>query len=970
MCGIVAIFSYHADAPPVDSVELMQIREAMLSRGPDGAGLWVSRDQKVGLAHRRLAIIDTTDAGAQPMATPDGRLRITFNGEIYNYRELRASLSSRGYVFLSNSDTEVLLYLYREHGKEMLPLLRGMYALAIWDEERRALFLARDPLGIKPLYYADDGKTIRVASQVKALVAGGAVDIAAEPAGHVGFFLWGYVPEPYTLYKGIRALPAGSTLWVTRGSRPTEESVYSVTRLFEEAESRAENDHRNLIAGHSLREHVIDSVRHHLVADVPVGVFLSAGIDSSTLAALVTETGGDLRTITLGFREYLGTSEDETQLAEQMAHRYGARHQTAWITKKDFQDALPRVLAAMDQPSIDGVNTYFVARAAASIDLKVAISGLGGDELFAGYSHFEAIPRLVGALAWADHVPWAGRTFRIVSAPILKRLTSPKYAGLLEYGGTLEGAYLLRRGLFMPWELPEVLDGEMVREGWRALEPLARLEGTHDAIRSERLKITALDFIWYLRNQLLRDADWASMAHSVEVRTPLVDWKLLNDLTPVLVRARAPGKADLGRLPEKSLPEAVRSRAKTGFSVPVREWMLAATGLRDRGLRGWARFLHRNLGNHKRALMLLSDAYGGHGGIAKFNRDFLRAATSHPGYREIIAVPRLQPGSVGKRLPSKLRWDTGGLGGKIRYGLHFVRGLARDRRYELVVCGLINMLPLALVARAATHAPLLLIIHGIEAWRPRRSVFVNRLVRKVDYVIAVSETTKERFVAWSGFSAEQVVVIPNCVDSHRFHPMPKNPKLVKRYGLDGRKVLMTLARLDSRERYKGVDQILEIMPMLVEKAPDLVYLVVGDGDDRDRLAQKAKALDPDEHVIFAGHVPEEEKVDHYNIADAFAMPGWGEGFGIAYLEAMACGVPVVGSILDGSKDALRGGKLGVLVDPRDANDVRRGILEALSTPRGVPAGLEYFSYPRNEGRLKDILDHIALYAHTLETQHF
>jgi asparagine synthase (glutamine-hydrolysing) len=574
----------------------------MAARGPDGAGHWISKDRRVGLAHRRLAIIDTSVAAAQPMATADGSFRVSFNGEIYNYQELRRSLVIKGHVFLTNSDTEVLLHLYQEYGAGLLSRLRGMYAFAIWDESKQALFLARDPLGIKPLYYADDGQTLRVASQVKALLAGGRVETAPEPAGHVGFFLWGYVPEPFTLYRGVRALPAGASMWVEKGGQPRIETTFSVTRLLIDAEARvARADADTLTDGRPgddrLGRLVRDSVRAHLVSDVPVGVFLSAGMDSTTLAALVAETGSDLRTVTLGFREYQGTPHDEVPLAEEVARHYGARHSTVWVTRKDFEEELTRVLAAMDQPSIDGVNTYFVARAAASIGLKVAISGLGGDELFAGYSHFEDIPRLVGGLAWVRRAPWAGRAFRLVSAPIFRRLTSPKYAGLLEYGGTFEGAYLLRHGLFMPWELPEVLDGEMVREGWRVLEPLARLDETHKTIRNERLKITALEMIWYLRNQLMRDADWASMAHSLEVRTPFVDWNLLRDLAASLALVHAPRKPDLAQLPAKSLPEGVLSRRKTGFSIPVREWMLAAMGKPERGLRGWARVLHGYHGN-------------------------------------------------------------------------------------------------------------------------------------------------------------------------------------------------------------------------------------------------------------------------------------------------------------------------------------------------------------------------------------
>ncbi len=221
MCGIAAIFSYRA-GPPVDESQLLRIRDRMTSRGPDGAGIWLSEDRRVGLAHRRLAIIDLSQSAAQPMFNDTGMLAIVFNGEIYNYRELRTELEKTGFRFKSSSDTEVLLHLYEDTGVKMLDRLRGMYAFALWDSRKKALLVARDPYGIKPLYYADNAKTFRVASQVKALLAGGAIDTTPNPAGHAGFFLWGHVPDPHTIYRGVRAVPAGSSLWVQQGETVRE----------------------------------------------------------------------------------------------------------------------------------------------------------------------------------------------------------------------------------------------------------------------------------------------------------------------------------------------------------------------------------------------------------------------------------------------------------------------------------------------------------------------------------------------------------------------------------------------------------------------------------------------------------------------------------------------------------------------------------------------------------------------------
>jgi len=570
MCGLAAILC-RSSAPPVDAGELVRIRDHMAARGPDSSGRWIAEDGRIGLAHRRLSIIDLSPAGAQPMEGADGRLRLVFNGEIYNYRALRSELEAAGAVFRSDGDTEVILELYRRHGTRALGRLRGMFAIALWDDENRGLLLARDGFGIKPLYIADDGRTLRAASQVKALLAGGAVDTAADAAGHAGFFLWGHVPEPHTLYRAVRPLPAGTWLWAGVDGGRAEGRFFDLSA--ELAAARAlPPDHER------LRAALQDSVRAHLVADVPVGVFLSAGRDSATLAALAAEAAsGPVQTMTLGFAEFEGTPRDEVPAAERIAALYRTQHRTRRITAADFAASRARILADMDQPSVDGVNTWFVAREARALGLKVALSGLGGDELFAGYDSFRQIPRLVAATRPLRLLPGLGRLARAVSAPWIGRFAPPKAAGLLELGTTYGDAYLLRRGLLMPWELPSVLPPEMAREGWRALAPLLALEATHAGIGSPRLKVSALEASWYMKNQLLRDSDWAGMAHSLEIRVPLVDVDLWR-----AVAALGAGKGDMAACAHPPLPPEILNRPKTGFFVPVAEWL----GARD--LRGWA----------------------------------------------------------------------------------------------------------------------------------------------------------------------------------------------------------------------------------------------------------------------------------------------------------------------------------------------------------------------------------------------
>jgi asparagine synthase (glutamine-hydrolysing) len=383
-------------------------------------------------------------------------------------------------------------------------------------------------------------------------------------------------------------------LWVSRDGPRAPQRYADVTDLLLQTEAEPMSLTREE-ARERLREAILDTVRHHLVADVEVGVFLSSGLDSTTLAALASEVGGRLRTVTLGFEEYRGTPHDETPLAEVVARQYGAQHQTIWITRQHFEDEFTRMIDRMDQPSVDGVNSFFVARAASEAGLKVALSGLGGDELFAGYDSFRQIPRVVRALR---HLPAAhalGRGVRTLSAPVLERLTSPKYASVFEYGADYPGAYLLRRGLFLPWELDRVLETEFVQEGWRALDTIGRLTETVAGLTTNRFKISALEASWYMRNQLLRDTDWASMSHSLEVRVPLVDWTLWRQVAALIRVDPTLDKRAMSATPKIALPAAVVERRKTGFITPTREWLLQRQcdqRFSQRGLRGWARFVH------------------------------------------------------------------------------------------------------------------------------------------------------------------------------------------------------------------------------------------------------------------------------------------------------------------------------------------------------------------------------------------
>ena len=459
-----------------------------------------------------------------------------------------------------------------------------MYAFAIWDTVEQSLFLARDPFGIKPLYWHDDGNTIRFSSQVKSLLAGGGIKTESEPAGVVGYWIWGSVPEPFTLYKDLLSLEAGTWLKIYRGGNRAIGTFQSLFDVYcgKDASPSPYPD---------LRSALLDSVRHHLIADIPVGIFLSAGIDSSTILALATECGAPLNSVTLGFKEYQGTSDDETVIAELVAKKYGGKHETIWLTQQDFEDKLDHYIASMDQPTLDGLNTYLVADAAAQAGMKVALSGLGGDELFGGYPAFHQVPKIYQLGQMLSKAPYLAKALRQLSSPILRQFTSEKYAGLFEYGATWQGAYTLRRATRMPWEINDIgcLDPQIIAIG---LERLAQSYPTDEKLNgfgSPFAIISYLESVQYMRNQLLRDSDWAGMAHSLEIRMPFLDIPLAQYLAQQRNVGNVLRKKDIPLTLELALPNGITNRPKTGFVIPVTNWLKNSTlnTKNQRGLRAW-----------------------------------------------------------------------------------------------------------------------------------------------------------------------------------------------------------------------------------------------------------------------------------------------------------------------------------------------------------------------------------------------
>jgi glycosyltransferase involved in cell wall biosynthesis len=353
-------------------------------------------------------------------------------------------------------------------------------------------------------------------------------------------------------------------------------------------------------------------------------------------------------------------------------------------------------------------------------------------------------------------------------------------------------------------------------------------------------------------------------------------------------------------------------------------------------------------------LALMPDSYHGFGGIAQYNRDLIDALAASDRVEKIVSLARHYPDSDSglNSHPEKLVQQCLP-GSSARYMMNALRGAMKSRA-DVILCGHIHMLPAAALIKKLIGRPLILEAYGIEAWQPQPG-FRSWGIQYVDLVIAISRFTRELLMRWSGIDPHRIRVIPNAVHLNRYSNGEKPGYLLDRYGLQGKRVLLTLGRLQQLEGYKGQDRIITLLPKLINRFPDLVFMIVGDGSDRARLEEIVATLKLQDHVIFAGRIPEKEKVDHYNLADAFAMPSTSEGFGFVFLEAAACGLPVLGGRIDGSRDALVDGRLGVMIDPENTDELLDGLEEILERKKQVLDCLAPFDFPRFTRQIQELV---------------
>jgi asparagine synthase (glutamine-hydrolysing) len=589
VCGICGVAFLNTAKEAESRVRAMAA--AMRHRGPDGEGfLCDPRAPGLALGMRRLSIIDLA-GGQQPIWNETRDVAVLFNGELYNYREMRERLARLGHQFATRSDTEILVHAWEEWGEECLGELRGMFAFAIVDFRKRyaagaVLFLARDPLGIKPLYYAQTKEGFAFASEVRALLSSDIPSRAISQDALTSYLLFGSVSEPVTMFEGVFSLPPGHCVLLyipDRRRLPRAHPWWDPWRSPAAKDPRAPKTFRAAAA--ALRPLLEDSVRAHLIADVPIGLFLSSGIDSGAIAALAAREHGGIASFTLTFP---GTPFDESQLTRDVARRCGTKHCELPLDGSEIPKRLDEALAAQDQPTMDGVNTYFVSWAARQVGLKVALSGLGGDELFSGYSTFADTPRLVRVAAAAKLVPAPARRATIGLVRAAAGWRSPdaarKAAAVWSEPDRLPHAYYFARTLFPPGTIDKLMDpryrpSSVAADGY-SLEPtwLGWLQHGANEVRGLETAraVSWMEMRSYMASTLLRDTDSVSMARSLEVRVPLLDTPIVefvNALPDLARRREGAQKALLVEALGPLLPAEIAMQKKRTFTLPWEQWL-------------------------------------------------------------------------------------------------------------------------------------------------------------------------------------------------------------------------------------------------------------------------------------------------------------------------------------------------------------------------------------------------------------
>ena len=553
MCGLLALIDFKNKLNySIDN--LNSYRDAMTSRGPDDKGHWIDEDYKIYLGHRRLSILDTSKNGVQPMFDQSKKFAILYNGEVYNFKNLKLKLLSFGYKFKSVSDTEVILNMYIHYGEKFVTYLEGMFSIVIYDFIKDEVLAYRDKFGIKPLYVYKKDSFIGLCSQVKPLLNIKNLDLSYSDQGHISFLMWGSVSEPHTLYEKIKTVETGTYLKINRDGLISLK-YFDINNL--DQLPKKNNFLKNIL---------LDTVSRHTVSDVPICTFLSSGIDSTTiLENLNIVENVSLNTINLSF-EYKNNFLDETYDSEMIASLYNSNHYKKKISNNDFFLDENNIFQHMDQPTVDGINTYFISKFAREKNFKVALSGLGADEIFKGYDLFKQIPKIY-------------KLFKLFPKEIGKIISKfghkvnndkiMKLLILMKDKESIPWLYYVKRGIFMPHEINKFFNIKTIKD-----------HIDNYILKTERLcdsnilsSLSKIEFENYLKNQLLRDSDWAGMASSIEIRVPFVDANFISNLSNTNIFEHNYQKKDLTNLIKQPNIKKIISKPKRGFYTPVEHWV-------------------------------------------------------------------------------------------------------------------------------------------------------------------------------------------------------------------------------------------------------------------------------------------------------------------------------------------------------------------------------------------------------------
>ena len=955
--------------------DVIAMRDAMLHGGPDADGVYVDEQACLALGHRRLSIIDLSDAGNQPMMRD--HLVLSFNGEIYNYVVLREELKKAGYHFTTESDTEVIIRAYQHWGVGCFDRFRGMFALAIYDTHKSELILARDYAGIKPLYYYCKNNQLYFASEIRAFHA--LKDRWSEREDWKIFFLtYGFLPDPVTTLQDVHPLEKGSYC------------IFQLNHLTCRTEFFHQDHYSEKITSIEEAIQVVSNelniaVERHLVADAPIGVFLSGGIDSSILTLLSKKyKKDDLHTLSLVFEDQ---QFSEQVFQEIVVERSGAQHQSFLVKKQDFEESLDDIFKAMDQPSTDGINSYFICKYARKAGLKAVLSGLGADELFGGYPSFKRIKqfgllnKLPGALLGLAHLDPKDSHRKIA---FLKRKDPV-------------GEYLFYRGYFTPQETASLL-GASIKEVDEALRVIQVPEFVSQL--SDGNRVSYLESSIYMQSQLLKDTDVMSMWHGVEVRVPFLGRDLIKAVQSISSQTKFGNERSKYLLIESCrdiLPREIWDRKKQGFVLPFSKWMKGKhlsgeleqfrgnNRLHERFNKGklaWSRYWAYLLSNgfnkdgdtkemvhgHKRphVLFLNLTTFSAAGGIEKFNKCFLKSLKRLELEGRLTSTALSPYDKEGDERYYRKRHYRGFNGRKTRFSFHAIRSAANA---DLVVLGHLNLAPVGwMIRKMYPRKKIVLVAHGIEVWEPVTGV-KKQMLQAADEILSVSNYTKDKLVSIQGLPESRIRIFPNTIDPLFEFPsgFAQNGMLRERYHIGAEDpVIYTLARLSSTEKYKGYDIVIECLPELKTQFPNIRYVIGGkyDAEEKLRIDHLVQDLELEGQVILTGYLPENELTDHYQMADLFIMPSRKEGFGIVFLEAMVCGLPVIGGNMDGSVDALRNGELGTLVDPESKDEIIAAIAQLMKQKQHhgedqkrdlQQKTLSYFGFEQYKKRLEEVI---------------